>query len=57
MPKISIEQIREANRKLIQGYIPSVRSSVDKLSKKEINAMLKKAYDSLPPLIGEHHDQ
>lgn len=47
MPKISIEQIRDANRKLMQGHIPSVRSSVDKLSKKDINAMLKKAYDNL----------
>lgn len=47
MPNISIDQIKAANKKLIQGYKTDFRSGVDRLSKKEINAMMKKAYDKL----------
>lgn len=47
MPKISIEQIRTANQKLITGKACDVKHYSDKLSKQDINEMLKKAFYSL----------
>jgi hypothetical protein len=48
MPKISIEQIRTANQKLMAGKGGSVKSYASKLSQYDINEMLKKAFHSLP---------
>lgn len=48
MPKISIEQIRSANQKLIAGKAGSVKPYSDKLSQNDINEMLKKAFHSIP---------
>lgn len=47
MPKISIEQIRTANQKLMAGE-GSIKSYASKLSQHDINVMLKKAFHSLP---------
>lgn len=47
MPKISIDQIRLANQKLMAGEGGSVKSYASKLSKNDINEMLKKAFHSL----------
>jgi hypothetical protein len=47
MPKISIEQIRSANQKLIAGKPYDVKPYSDKLSKQDINEMLKKAFYSI----------
>ena len=47
MPKISIEQIRSANQKLIAGKACDVKPYSEKLSKQDINEMLKKAFYSL----------
>lgn len=48
MPKISIEQIRSANQKLIAGKVYNVKPYSDKLSQNDINEMLKKAFHSIP---------
>ena len=47
MPKISIEQIRTANKKIIAGKASGVKTYSAKLSKYDINEMLKKAFYSL----------
>jgi hypothetical protein len=48
MPKISIDQIRTANQKLMTGKAGSVKPYSDKLSQHDINEMLKKAFHSIP---------
>lgn len=48
MPKISIEQIRSANQKLIAGKACNVKPYSAKLSQHDINEMLKKAFHSIP---------
>jgi len=48
MPKISIEQIRSANQKLIAGKACNIKHYSDKLSQNDINEMLKKAFHSIP---------
>lgn len=47
MIKISIEQIRSANKKIIAGKASEVKKYSAKFSKDDINIMLKQAYDSL----------
>ena len=47
MSKISIEQIRTANQKLMAVEATPVKSYASKLSKNDINEMLKKAFYSL----------
>lgn len=48
MPKISIEQIRTANQKLMAVEAAPVKSYASKLSKNDINEMLRKAFHSIP---------
>lgn len=48
MHKVSIEQIRMANQKLMTGKACNIKHYSDKLSQNDINEMLKKAFHSIP---------
>lgn len=48
MLKISIEQIRTANQKIMTGEAGNIKRYSDNLSQNEINEMLKKAFHSIP---------
>lgn len=48
MPKISIEQIRSANQKIIAGKACDSKPYSAKFSQNDINEMLRKAFHSIP---------